>query len=68
MPNRRVVLIENPPKIWAEDGLIYVDFGIEGGTLLAYRPSVLLETHSRCDNAIKEWIEGKGQILAFKTG
>lgn len=64
---RRVLLITEPPHVFTHDGLIFVDFGQAGESLLAYKPSVLFAAHAACDAAIRQLQAEIGEVVAFKN-
>ena len=60
---RRTVLIEQPPDMWISAGLIYVDFGIDRGNVIAFRPSAWLATSAIGQRITREWLDSGADVL-----
>lgn len=60
---RRVILIEQPPTMWIEGGLVYVDFGLTNGNAIAFRPSVWFATSAAGRTVSEAWHRNQGQVI-----
>lgn len=65
--SKRVILIEQPPAIWIDNGLFYVDFGVANGSNLAFRPSAWFATCAVSDQINREWRQSHfGNVTDFE--
>lgn len=62
---RRTILIEQPPEIWIADGLIYCDFGVQDGSVIAFRPSAWFATSAIGQQITKEWLDSGTGVVPF---
>lgn len=59
--HRRVILIEHPPTITTEGGLLVVDFGLNNGNCIAFRPSTWMATRAVVARVTAEWESSIGE-------
>lgn len=64
---RRTILIEQPPDMWIEGGLIYVDFGLHTGNVIAFRPSAWLATSAIGQRVTREWLASGADVLPHRA-
>lgn len=61
---RRTILIEQPPTMWIEQGsLIYCDFGVQDGSVIAFRPHIWLATSAIGQDITKKWLNSGADVL-----
>lgn len=63
---RRTILIEQPPDMWIEGGLIYCDFKVQNGSIIAFRPSVWLATSAIGHRITREWLASGAEVLPYR--
>lgn len=64
---RRTVLIEQPPEMWISAGLIYVDFDIDRGNVIAFRPSAWMATSAIGQRVTREWLDSGADVLPYRA-
>ncbi len=66
MAHRRVILIEHPPTVTIEGGLVVVDFGLNNGNCIAFRPSAWLASVAIAERVSREWHASLGNVTDFE--